>query len=233
MYDIINKYPHHYLILPDANEQWFDKHVTTLMRTLENHGQNCAAAYSGRIIIAGGGNRSREKVECIHWRELYEGLEPACSGQILMRAEIENLIPEATYRSLDGWEKFALLLRAKFAKKQDIVYSMRSTLAYDPLMQAEKHLIISADKQLRLIKGLVMYQYDAWKKSSFDTFLSPLNQNLGANPRSVQLEKNKLYFKKNLYSLLMLFSGKKKRDHYRKLKKQIKAELKKLRSCEF
>lgn len=165
LYSIISKYPHHYLTLPEANNIWFHDHITILSRLLEDSGDEYIAAVARRNVIASDNNIYCEKNNLFSLQELYECKESVLSSQVLIKAAAEKYIIPAVYRSLDGYELNAILLRAAFTYNKKLIYSPYSTSKYDSRIAIPKHLIMSEDKQIRLVRGLVQYQYEIWSRN--------------------------------------------------------------------
>ena len=148
-----------YFIITNAREIWFQDHITTLVRSIED--STAVGAYSGTLLEDEQRNRSVFFFGRATTKSLYEEMSGSqrfpVPGQFLFCAEACGFLPDFLFDCLDGKEYYAYanILQYKIGKK--IVFSNRMTMAFYSNRQDLRDILISDDKQTRFIQDLVQY----------------------------------------------------------------------------
>lgn len=150
--------PHDYYICMNENEVWFYDHITTLVRTFEDHADSWCA-YSGVMYEDKDGFKCTASFQKIGASDIYFhnwGDGVVISGQFLFRQQVHALIPEYTLNCVDGMEYSLYLNLLYFKHHKTFAFSKRMTCRFLYEKQVGRQ-ILSKDMQLKHIRGIVKY----------------------------------------------------------------------------
>lgn len=177
-------YVHDFITGINAEEIWFQDHITSLVRTLEENPKS-HIAFSGRIRIDKEGNRIPEFFHYPYIESLMN-----CSGmnkgQILLKSGFKDYLPECTWSLLDGLEHYACILVSHFKHKLKPAFSKRMSFAVDENLPSQQLCqVLPRDMQTRFVQDLVKfeYQYEASLRpaSSGGNLYSPFSTSIGTH----------------------------------------------------
>lgn len=165
---VIKQIPHQYFMLLDGSEIMFSTHVTTLVRTLEDHAQSIAA-YAGDFLDALDGMRYPHLREVIRQFDFYNGYYPSRyphpAGMFLFRAEAAELLPAEAEPFLDECLPNALLNLAIFSHQLPVKYSGFMTVGKKQSINIDFQKVMTNPMQINFVQGLVQTGYEEWLAS--------------------------------------------------------------------
>lgn len=148
-----------YFMNTNAKETWFQDHVTTLVRTLED--SNAAAAYSGTLLETDQRIRSTFFFRKAGRKDCYDSVAGNQSfplpGQFLFKASVYKDTPEVLYDCLDGKEHYAWVNYISYKMGGELAFSERMTFSIASDWRDGRNILISDDKQTRFIQELVKF----------------------------------------------------------------------------
>ena len=161
---IRNCFPHRYFILASAGETWFYDHVTTLVRTLEDH-PKAALAYAGQIFSDVNGIKFTHEYEIMTEQKLLEENPEAMpwlrkypfGGVFMFRAECHASLPDYLFDCTDGNEYLLYLHMLCLREKKEAAFSKRLTLGFNDHYMDERHQVLSVRQEKAFIWGLTRY----------------------------------------------------------------------------
>lgn len=150
---------HKYFINTSEKEVWFYDHLTTLIRTIEDHESVCA--YSG--VTREDCNRFRHTFfySSLKGNQLYNGIPNSCAlpvaGQFIFTAEADKYVPDFLFDSIDGKEHYAYAALLHYKYKKQLSFSHRMTLVYRQDDMPNGNRVLDDVRESRFIQGLVRF----------------------------------------------------------------------------
>ena len=152
--------PHDLFVKTNSCEVWFYDHITTLVRSVDQDG--VLISYAGSLAIGGDGYTRTQHFEAFSPLELFlfdKWYLNDIPGKIMVKKELEDMVPEFVFDNVDGFEHFLYMAYTKFKLNKKLEFTRRMTIARD-----ERHLekigcVLSFDKQTRLIRDIVRFEF--------------------------------------------------------------------------
>ncbi len=149
-------FEHAYFVNAFSNEIWYQDHITTLVRLLQDKPES-GCAYSGRMHEDIYGFRRRDMFGLIEPGVLIEGRSMPCAGQIMLTYEAEYLLPDYFFDFMDGFEHYAYLLMLKQRFDMTPEFTRRMTLVYTNNQPEKQYFGLKTDYQIRVIRDAIKY----------------------------------------------------------------------------
>lgn len=149
---------HDYFMNTTAEEEWFQDHVTTLVRAMKDEGTLCA--YSGTAHEDALGYRRTTFFQTMDMTHLYVAEHPQnlpASGQFLFSAQTHQWLPDFLFDCLDGKEHYAYANLIHYKHHQPISFTRRLSLVYTTTGKEKRSTVLDIWKQQRFIQDLVRF----------------------------------------------------------------------------
>ena len=150
---------HKYYVNTSDKEVWFYDHLTTLVRTIEDH--DCLCAYSGTVREDYNKFRHTAVYSTLQRGQLYDGIPGSgtlpAAGQFMFTAEGDEYVPEFLMDCVDGKEHYVYANLLCYKHKKQLVFSHRMTLAYLQDGMPNGNHVLDDARQSRFIQGLIKF----------------------------------------------------------------------------
>ena len=162
--EVRRKYQHDYFIITSADETWFQDHITTLIRSMED--EDALAASAGELFLDT--NRYRhahiyKKFECCDLENAFEAERPYItpypySGEFLFSSKLHEYIPDYMLEFLDGHEYIAFLRLLVLKYKENVAFTKRMTFEFNDDYVDIYNRVIGKEKEKNFIWDLTRYE---------------------------------------------------------------------------
>lgn len=160
---------HDYYVNTTADEIWFQDHITTLVRRLEDGGGMCA--YSGSVCEDIYQCRRVFFFNTVSVRHLYCMSKPEdalMAGQFLFSSRAHALVPDFLFDSLDGMEHYAYASLLHYRHGEKLEFSRRSSFVFQQDTSDPRASVLPREMQRRFLQDLVRFylpEGGLWEKT--------------------------------------------------------------------
>lgn len=161
---IRDRVPHKYFVFASAGEDWFYDHITSLIRTLEDHPE-ADVSYSGQIVKDSSGAKFVHAYELltentllsVHPVDMPRLVKYPFGGCFLFRDKCHLSMPDYLFDCTDGHEYLLYLHILLLKEKRKAVFSKRLTFGFGDFYADSHNLVISSAQENAFIFGLTKY----------------------------------------------------------------------------
>ena len=191
------KIPHDYFMNTSIEEIWFQDHVTSLIRTMED--EDSLSAYSGMSTEDLNGFRHVAFYQNFEPEHLYESRNTSgylAAGQFIFSSKTHKYLPDFLFDCLDGKEHYAYANIICFKHEKKLSFSKRMSLVCMANVEKRNNYILDFSMQERFIKDTVRFHIS---RTPIQVSVGPKEERTREIAEFVELMPLKSWFKMRFY----------------------------------